>query len=256
MNIIFSLILATFSFANLHSEIEKNSPACLIAHQIKISLDHHDKKQIDALIKGIEAQENSLKLTAEEKGVSGLVIEKQRELQAQNNLKASEVWLKEKSNDEIQVTVPKKLLYLTIKEGDGKKLNNHYGNVKINYVIKKFNHEFPEASAEKKTCDLSQMIPGFIYGMASMQEGEIRKMYIHPSLAYGYSNTFEPNIALEVTVELLNILSLQGEIPPLKEINPLPELEATQKQVDELLLKNSYVIGWELWNHLKFGRVF
>jgi len=35
------------------------------------------------------------------------------------------------------------------------------------------------------------MIPGSIYGMASMQAGEIRKMYIHPSLAYGFSNTFE-----------------------------------------------------------------
>jgi len=36
----------------------------------------------------------------------------------------------------------------------------------------------------------------------------------------------------------------------------LPKVEATQMQVDELLLKNSYVIGWKLWNRLKFGHSF
>ncbi len=247
------VILSTLPVSSAYAEIEKTSPACLIAHQIKNSLDHQDKKYIKAIIKGIEAQDNNLQLTAEEKNVKQFANARQREWQAQNNLEASEIWLLQKNSVEsIKTIVPLKLLYLTIKEGDGKKLTG-LGNVQISYAINKFNRDIPEATGEHKFCDLSQMIPGLCHGMISMQEGEIRKIYIHPDFAYGISNTFEANIALEATVELLAIPSEQSEIEPLKDIAPIKKQTITQNEIDELLLKSYYVAGWKLWNHLKFG---
>ena len=146
-----------------------------------------------------------------------------------------------------------KVFYLTIREGTGKKLTGLSGNVKMNYLINRINHDFPEAAEKQQVCDLSQMIPGIAQGMISMKEGEIRKISIHPHFAYGYSNTFEPNIALEATVELISILSDQNETPVLKEILPASPLEITQDDIDALLLKSYYAAGWQLWNHLKFG---
>jgi len=246
--ILFFLPFYTFA------ESQISFPACLIAHQIKKSLDHTEEKYMNALIKGIEAHNNHVKLTPEETAASHQFFKKQREIQAQHHLIASQEWLLKKSQDDsIQKIIPSKLLYRTIKEGIGKTLTDQNANVKINYVIHKFKCLFPETSEEKKVCDLSQTIPGFSHGMISMKEGEIRKIYIHPDYAYGHSNTFEPNIALEATVELLNILPAQNKIPPLNETAAIEKPKITQHEIEQLLLTKYYTIGWKLWNHLKFG---
>ena len=66
-------------------------------------VDHPDMQYIDAIIKGIEARDKNLNLTQQEKNAKQLVVIKQRELLAQNNLKISEEWLLKKSEDKSSV---------------------------------------------------------------------------------------------------------------------------------------------------------
>lgn len=52
----------------------------------------------------------------------------------------------------------------------------------------------------------------FARGIAGMKEGEIRKVFVHPDLAYGTNGKLDPNLLIIFTVELVSANSP----PPLK----------------------------------------
>ena len=57
---------------------------------------------------------------------------------------------------------------------------------------------------EPKTILLKSTITGFLKGVAGMQEGEIRVLYIHPDFAYGSgSELIEPNSQMIIEVEVI-----------------------------------------------------
>ncbi len=58
-------------------------------------------------------------------------------------------------------------------------------------------------AGEPITLPLSQTIPGFSKGIVGMHEGEKRKLFIHPDLAYGTSRHLPPNSLLIFDVEVV-----------------------------------------------------
>jgi FKBP-type peptidyl-prolyl cis-trans isomerase len=246
---LFFLLFLPFS---IFSE-EKIPPAYLIANQIKKGLENQEDKYISALISGIEAREKGILLSADEMRVYSLYVEKKREFLAQKNLREAENWMKSfESKKNVHSIVPSKLAYSLVKKGNGALLTREFGKVSVNYSIKKLGDHFPETIAKGKELDLTEVIPGLAHGMLFMQEGEIRTIYIHPELAYRTHN-FDPNVILEATVELLQILPCRVEIPSLREIPRFESPEITQDELDRLELTNYYVLGWKLWDHLRWG---
>lgn len=247
-----SLFFLLISPANIFSQA-KIPAAYLIAHQIRKDLENQEDKYISALISGIEAREKGILLAPDELRVYSLYIEKQREFLAQKNLREAENAMKHlQSKKNVHSIISSKLAYSIIKKGNGALLTRESGKVSVNYSIKKLGDHFPETAAKGKELDLTEVIPGIAHGMLSMQEGEIRTIYIHPELAYR-ANNFDPNIVLEATVELLKILPSRVEIPSLREIPRFESPEITQDELDILELKNYYVLGWKLWDHLRWG---
>lgn len=53
--------------------------------------------------------------------------------------------------------------------------------------------------------DLDMAIKGFCLGVKGMRKGDRRVLYIHPELGYGDTSWVEPNIALKVDVELIDV---------------------------------------------------
>lgn len=246
---LFFLLIAPF---NIFSD-EKIPAAYLIAAQIKKGLGNQEDKYISALISGIEAREKGILLSPDELRIYSLYVEKQREFLAQKNLREAENWMKHLESDKkVHSIIPSKLAYSLVKKGNGALLTQKCGKVSVNYSIKKLGGYFPETTAKGQELDLTEVIPGLAHGMLSMQEGEIRTIYIHPELAYR-TNNFDPNIVLEATVELLQILSSRIEIPPLREIPRFESPEITQDELDRIQLTNYYVLGWKLWDHLRWG---
>lgn len=253
MSRILILFFLLFPFLNSLFSEEKIPEAYLIADQIKKGLEEQGEEYISALISGIEARERGLVLSSDELQSYPLYIEKQREFLAQQNLSKSEKWIKDlQAYKNIYPIIPSKLLYSLLKKGTGATLTEEHGKVLINYTIKKLGELFPETIEKRKEVDLSKVIPGFAHGMLSMREGEMRIIYIHPEFAY-QSNNFDPNIALEAIVELLEILPYEVAIPPLHENLSIKSKKITQNEVTALKLKSAYVLGWKLWDHLRWG---
>ncbi len=253
MNRLFlSLFFLLISPANLFSK-EKIPAAYLIADQIKKGLENQEDKYISALISGIEARDKGVLLSPDELRAYSRYVEKQREFLAQKNLRKADIEMEDlQSKNNVHSVIPSKLAYSILKKGNGAVLTRESGKVSVNYSFKKLGDPFPETAARGKELDLTEVIPGLAHGMLSMQEGEIRTIYIHPQLAYGTHN-FDPNIVLEAIVELLQILPSRVEIPPLREIPRVESPEITQEELDRFQLTNYFVLGWKLWDHLRWG---
>ncbi len=92
-----------------------------------------------------------------------------------------------------------------------------------------------------------------------MKIGEIREIYIHPSLGYGIYTTLEKGIYLKAMVQLVKILKV-----PSKENWPAPvymdfskEMNPSIKQnCEEMAQKVGYVTGYKVWQHYKLSQLY
>ncbi|ADI37405.1 putative peptidyl-prolyl cis-trans isomerase Mip precursor [Waddlia chondrophila WSU 86-1044] len=251
---LFSLLVMVITFFSycFSESSQKTTPSDLIAYEIKKNLP--DQKYLDAIIEGIEASSHNVAVSEEEYEAFFSAGLQERQWKSQQNLIASEKWMLEKSNEKnISIITPSELFYQVVKEGDGQTLLSSSVRVRINYLIFKFNNLFPESCGKKQVFELSHLVPGLSRGMTEMKEGEIRKIYIHPKYAYADSNTFDPNCAIEIIVELLNILPGSGDIASLAAVPTTSHSVLSDNHLKESLTKKYYVIGWRLWNHLKYG---
>lgn len=71
------------------------------------------------------------------------------------------------------------------------------------------------------TLPLDQTIPGFAKGIEGMKEGEKRRIYIHPDLAYGTAGHLPPNSLLTFDVEIVKATELANA-------DSIPELETAE----------------------------
>lgn len=125
---------------------------------------------------------------------------------AEDNLKAAETFMAKNAQDKsVKSLVPGKLQYIVIQEGTGTPVQEH-GTPSIKYTAKYLDgtvFDSSEAAGGPITIPLDQTIPGFSKGISGMKEGEKRKLFVHPDLAYGKTGQLPPNSALVFEVEVV-----------------------------------------------------
>ena len=170
--------------------------------------------------------------------------------QAQSNLQVADAqlltWCKTKDLKEI---VPQGLYFECIKSGQGKSIDTST-DILVSYVIEDgLNHVL--AAQHKSWIDLSQAIPAFAHGIKGMQEGETRKIYIHPKYGYGALTTLSPCVSLRAKVTLHQInAQAKGSLPPLTPID-LAWVNDPKffEKVKEASYQNARYLGnlWGVW---------
>lgn len=125
---------------------------------------------------------------------------------AEDNLKAANEFLtKNAKADHVKEIVPSKLQYLILQEGTGPEVVEHSSPM-IKYTGKYIDGTVFGSSEDVGgpiTIPLDQTIPGFSKGILGMKEGEKRRLFVHPELAYGKSGQLPPNSLLIFDIEVV-----------------------------------------------------
>ena len=137
---------------------------------------------------------------------------------ARHNLAIANAHFERLSSDSsLQMIIPKQLYFKIINTGSEKQLQES-DRVRVGYII-----ENGEGKILFANCDiwlyLTQIIPGFAHGIQGMHVGEERKIFIHPSLAYGALTTLPPCSELIITVHLLDFHKASNVLPSLTPLN-------------------------------------
>ena len=96
-------------------------------------------------------------------------------------------------------------MYKILKKGCGEKILSKDQNILITYSIFDTEKTYNFENSEPCSCCLNDLLPSLGLAMIGMEKGEIRKIYIHPSLAYGTSGPFPPNSLFVANIELVNV---------------------------------------------------
>lgn len=154
-------------------------------------LEHCDLEQV---IAGMRAAENKESFPCDKE-----------ELLAKGNLEIAEAFLANIADDHVIELIPTKLYYKQLQAGTGKIVEPHHTPLLTYSMWTCTPCEEIEIYCldEPSYIDLEDTIPGFSYGVTGMREGEIRKLFIHPELAYGTCGKCEPNLLIIFQVEII-----------------------------------------------------
>ncbi len=136
------------------------------------------------------------------------------EYQAAQNLKQTESYLQEVcKKDSVHILKPDALAYEIIETGQGKRALSENDAIVVRYTI--FNsrgepilsseHLDKDTDTSPCTCAPDDFLPAISQAMKGMLEGEKRKIYVHPNLAYGKFGLLPPNSLLIIEITLLKI---------------------------------------------------
>lgn len=167
------------------------------------------KFDIDAVVKGIkngyegkpsplsEKEYEEAIMTLQERGIARL---------ADENMKKADDFMKDnaKATSVVQIE-PLKLQYIILQQGTGPKVDEH-GSPLIAYTGK-FQDGTVFGSSDESgpiRINLDRTIPGFSKGIVGMRQGEKRRLFIHPDLAYGTKGELSPNALLIFDVEVIS----------------------------------------------------
>ncbi len=127
---------------------------------------------------------------------------------AQTNLKEAQDFLKDnKEKQGVREIVPGKLQAIILEEGKGETVGES------DTPVVHFTGTFLSGDMFTSTEQLGKAIPlpldgtieGFKKGVPGMKEGEKRKLFIHPDLAYGTSGQLPPNSLLIFEIEVVKL---------------------------------------------------
>lgn len=229
------------SSASAHQEIDMKKLSEAFGHFIGRNLKSPGVTfDLDSIIKGMRegAEGKPSPMSDQEYETMMLKVQEQAFTRlSDDNLKAAEAFMAKNAQDSsIKSLVPGKLQYIVLQEGTGPVVSEH-GTPSIKYTAKYIDgtvFDSSEAAGGPITIPLDQTIPGFSKGIAGMKEGEKRRLFIHPDLAYGKTGQLPPNSALVFEVE---VVKATGDTKNLKGLNDdededallLDEQEASHK---------------------------
>jgi peptidylprolyl isomerase len=91
-----------------------------------------------------------------------------------------------------------KLQFEILKKGTGQIVQSYNSPL----IRLKIEDESADSNVKEEILPLDETIAGFKFGIVGMQEGEVRKLYIHPDLSYQERSSF-PRSLLIVEVEVI-----------------------------------------------------
>jgi len=164
---------------------------------------------LEQVISGMRAAQGGANLSCDEGKLQTKVRKFQEELlakQTKENLADAEAFLAKIAESEgTSELVIKKLYYKRLKNGLGKVVQLQSTPVLI-YSLWTYNRwgETEIVSIDSPLpIVLEDTIPGFAQGVLGMLEGEVRQLFIHPSLAYGTYGKLDPNLLVICKVEVI-----------------------------------------------------
>lgn len=127
--------------------------------------------------------------------------------QAKKNLEDAEAYLEKisKENDTLEL-IQNKLYYKQLRKG-AEGVIKESDTPLLRFSLFRYNKEEQELLVREETplpITIKYTIPGFAIGVVGMHQGEIRRLYIHPDLAYGTCGKLPPNQLLICEVEVVN----------------------------------------------------
>lgn len=164
---------------------------------------------IENVIKGIRegaaGKPSPLSEQDYEKAISELQESAFKDMSETNLKTANEFMVTNAKEKNIVVVEPGKLQYMILTEGKGPTVNEHSSPL-IHYTGKFIDGSVFGSSEETGPISISldRTIPGFSKGLVGMKQGEKRRLFIHPDLAYGTRGDLPPNAMLIFDVEVVN----------------------------------------------------
>lgn len=125
---------------------------------------------------------------------------------AAENLQAAESFLSKNGQADGIVELEKaKLQYQVLREGHGDAVTEK-STPQVHYIGKFLDGTVfgnSEEMGSPITIPIGQTIPGFSKGIVGMKEGEKRRLFVHPDLAYGTKGQLPPNALLVFEIEIV-----------------------------------------------------
>lgn len=195
MRVIFlSLCFASSFFGHIDSG--KLSEA--LGHMIGKNLQSLDVSlDIDAIAKGLQDEAAGISSPMTEDACVETLVK----LQEEKNLEEAVAFLNANRKRENVISLEEgKLQYEILKNGEGQKVQSYNSPL----VRLKKERDSLEFDSKDEVLALDEAIPGLKLGIIGMKEGEVRKLYIHPDLAFGKLQYIEPqNLLLILEVEII-----------------------------------------------------
>ncbi|MDB3947873.1 FKBP-type peptidyl-prolyl cis-trans isomerase [Gammaproteobacteria bacterium] len=129
----------------------------------------------------------------------------------ETNLQQSEIFLLNNSTKDGVISLEDGLQYVVIESGDinasppdlSDTITAHFHGILMDGTVFWSSVE----RGEPLTIQLSQLIPGCQKVISKMRTGDLWRVFIHPSLAYGEEGrpTIPPNSTLTFDIELINV---------------------------------------------------
>lgn len=167
------------------------------------------KFDLEAIIKGMRngAAGNPAPMADQEyEALLMKMQEKAFKQMSDTNLKAANEFLEaNKLKADVKEIEPLKLQYIILEEGTGQTVEEHNAP-QIHYIGKYIDGTTFSSSHDAGgpvTIPLDQTIAGFSKGLLGMKEGEKRRLFVHPDLAYGTMGQLPPNSLLIFDIEVI-----------------------------------------------------
>ena len=194
---------------------------------------------LESLIMGIRNGFAGVPAPLSEEEYQKIIMEKEEEdfeRRAASNLDAANEFMNKNIGEAIILLEPGKLHYEILHKGKESPIvtetsipSIHYKGILLDGTV--------FGTTEKTgpiSISLERMIPGFKKGMVGMTEGEKRRLYIHPEMAYGMTGDLPPNSLLifEVSVVDANTMDDSTDYEIQEDANTLLE-ESNSLQNEE-----------------------
>lgn len=177
----------------------------LIAKHLQNPSLHFD---IDKIIKGMRDELAGIPSPMNEAEYESAIAQIQESICkqiAEKNLNDANVFLEKNATEQGIISLEPKLQYQILKQGEGQAVSAestplvHYMGKLLDGTVFGNSYEM----GDPIVLPIAHTIPGFSKGLIGMKEGEKRRIFVHPDLAYGSVGQLPPNSLLIFEVEIV-----------------------------------------------------
>ncbi len=201
------LCLSIFSVFAEEQEVDMHKLSKSLGHMISKQLETTGVEiDIKEVVKGIEeAKAGKTAPLSYETCVKQLMLIQKKVFDEQSalNLQKANTFLEENAKKKnIKELIAQKLQYEILVQGKGKPVQEIYSPL-VSFTGKTLSNKTFSSQDKGEVLRFHDIIEGLKHGIIGMKEGEKRKLYIHPDLAYGKNSRDFPNELIIFEIEIL-----------------------------------------------------